>query len=82
GGDELGLSGYPNFNTPRAMIFQLEELGFDLIGMANNHVLDKGVRGIYHALYNWAKTDCVISGINADPEMREIIPILERNGVR
>lgn len=81
-GDELGLSGYPNFNTPRAMIFQLAELGFDLIGMANNHVLDKGVRGIYHALYNWSKTECVFSGINADPEMREAIPVLEREGVK
>lgn len=81
GGDELGLSGYPNFNTPRDMIFQLEELGFDLVGMANNHVLDKGVRGIYHALYNWAKTNCVTSGINADPEMRERIPLIERNGM-
>lgn len=81
GGDELGLSGYPSFNTPRAIIGQIEELGFDLVGMANNHVLDNGIRGIYHALYYWAKTACVTCGINADEEMRLEIPTIERNGI-
>ncbi len=81
GGDEKGLSGYPQFNTPRQMIPELEELGFDLVCMANNHALDKGISGIYHALYNWAKTDCVTSGVNADKEMRQTIPTIERNGV-
>ncbi len=81
GGDEKGLSGYPQFNTPRQMIPQLEELGFDLICMANNHALDKGISGIYHALYNWGKTNCVTSGVNADKEMRQTIPTIERNGI-
>ncbi len=82
GGDEKGLSGYPSFNTPKDMIFNLEELGFDLVSMANNHALDTGISGIYHALYNWAKTDCVTSGVNADEEMRMTIPVIERNGVK
>ncbi len=50
--------------------------------MANNHVLDNDIRGIYHALYNWAKTQCIISGINADEDMRLAIPVIERNGVK
>lgn len=82
GGDEQGLRGYPNFNTPRAIIKQIESAGFDLVGMANNHVLDCGISGIYHALYNWAKTECVISGINADEDMRSEIPVLERGGLK
>lgn len=82
GGDELGLSGYPQFNSPRALIYQLEDLGFNLIGMANNHSLDTGVRGIYHALYHWSKTGCTYAGIYADEEDRAQIRVREVDGVR
>lgn len=82
GGDHLGFRGYPNFNTPECIIPQLESLGFDLVCLANNHVLDSGMSGIYHALHQWSKTDCVTSGINADEEMRLKIPTIERDGVK
>ncbi|MDO4799231.1 MAG: CapA family protein [Bacillota bacterium] len=82
GGDELGLSGYPTFNSPRDLIYQLESLGFNFINLANNHSLDMGVRGIYHALYHWNRTDVTTAGIYADAEDRETIRVREVNGIR
>lgn len=45
GGDDLGVSGYPSFNAPRAQVEYLIELGFDVFNIANNHMLDKGAKG-------------------------------------
>lgn len=82
GGDELGLSGYPQFNSPRELIYQLRDLGFNLVNLANNHSLDMGPRGIYHALYHWSKTGCTYSGIYVDEMDRSTVRIREINGVR
>lgn len=82
GGDELGLSGYPQFNSPRVLIHQIHGLGFNLVNLANNHSLDMGPRGVYHALYNWARTGCTYSGIYADELDRTIPRIREIKGIR
>lgn len=82
GGDELGLSGYPQFNSPRALIYQIEAMGFNLVNIANNHVLDMGVRGIYHALYHWNRTRVTYAGAYADEEDRAMIRVREVDGVR
>lgn len=82
GGDELGLSGYPQFNSPRDLIYQLRDLGFNMVNLANNHSLDTGARGIYHALYHWSKTGCTYAGIYTDEEDRARIRVREINGVR
>ena len=45
GGEELGISGYPNFNAPHEMVEGLIDAGFDIFTIANNHMLDKGEKG-------------------------------------
>ena len=45
GGEELGISGYPNFNAPHEMVEGLIDAGFDIFNIANNHMLDKGEKG-------------------------------------
>ena len=42
GGTELGLSSYPQFNTPQEFGDAMVDLGFNLVSTANNHSLDKG----------------------------------------
>ena len=44
-GEEIGYSGYPNYNGPDSMINALKDTGFDIINVATDHFLDKGVEG-------------------------------------
>lgn len=39
-------SGYPAFNTPSVMASQLAGAGFDIVNLANNHMLDLGITGL------------------------------------
>lgn len=43
-------SGFPAFNSPDALAFDVKEAGFDLLATANNHTKDKGMNGIYRTL--------------------------------
>lgn len=45
-GEEIGYSGYPNYNGPDSMIDALKDTGFDIINVATDHSLDKGVEGV------------------------------------
>ena len=39
-GAEYGISGYPSFNSPIEAAKALERVGFDVVNVANNHMLD------------------------------------------
>ncbi|NLK43336.1 MAG: CapA family protein [Tissierellia bacterium] len=52
GGDEIGYSGYPRFNTPEAALFAIKEAGFDILSTANNHSLDQGKKGLVNTIDN------------------------------
>lgn len=43
-------SGYPAFNSPDDMAWDMKELGFDLCLTANNHSLDRGFSGLSRTL--------------------------------
>lgn len=45
-GSGAGYSGYPTFNTPEALAYNLKDLGFDVLTTSNNHSLDKSYKGI------------------------------------
>ncbi len=57
-GKEYGYSGYPSFNSPREAAEALMEIGFDVIGIANNHSLDKETAGL-KATLDYLKTQPV-----------------------
>ncbi len=82
-GDEMTVSGYPNFNTPEAAGDALIELGFDIINIANNHMLDKKEAGYKNTLAYWkAREDKVtMLGGYYDRADYENIRIVEKNGV-
>ena len=40
-GRDIGYTNYPLFNSPEHLATDLKELGFDILGTANNHCLDK-----------------------------------------
>lgn len=43
-------SGYPAFNAPDALAYNLKDIGFDLMLTSNNHCLDKGFSGLSRTL--------------------------------
>ena len=53
GGTELGLTGYPSFNSPYEVGDAEAEAGFDVILSATNHALDKGSKGVLRCVSFW-----------------------------
>ena len=82
GGDDLGFSGYPSFNTPSEMAGNLVETGFDLVNSSSNHSLDKGTEGVLNALETWSDyPEVTYTGVFKDQEQRDTIPIFEKDGI-
>lgn len=83
GGDELGFSGYPAFNTPSDMAQNLVDTGFDLVNGATNHSLDRGTTGALNNVAKWKeyKEEVLFTGMYDSAEARDEIPVVERNGV-
>ena len=50
GGKERGFSGYPAFNSPDELAFDLKEMGIDILTTGNNHSLDTGYAGLTRTL--------------------------------
>lgn len=50
GGDHLGFSGFPRFNSPEAVLDAIAEAGFDVLVTSNNHTLDRGKKGIINTI--------------------------------
>lgn len=81
GGDETGITGFPAFNTPMAMIDDLNNMGFNIINMANNHCLDRSALGVQRALARWAETDAMYYGVFDTIEASKKIPIMQVKGL-
>ena len=83
GGKELGLSSYPQFNSPTELGAQLTEMGFNLVSHANNHVLDAGEEGLLNTLNFWqTQPQVTVAGAFPNAEAAAQIPIVEKDGVK
>ena len=63
-------SGYPNFSSPDALFDGLVWAGFDVVLLANNHVADKGRRGITKTIQTIEK-QAQYAGVYADAAARD-----------
>ena len=45
-GKDRGYSNYPTFNSPDALVYDLKEMGLDVVSTAGNHCLDMGFSGL------------------------------------
>lgn len=59
GGEHLGFSGYPRFNTPKEFGETMVKMGFNIVSRANNHTLDMGEAGIINSCNFWNKKTSV-----------------------
>ena len=83
GGNHLGFSGFPYFNSPTELGDAIAKAGFNVVLHATNHAADKGINGIYHTLNFWEKyPEILVTGIfeNAN-EQNQDIGLLTVDGV-
>lgn len=74
-------SSYPCFNSPQEAGRDLTAMGFDVINLANNHILDKGGQAVLRTLDYLDTLDCAVIGAHRSTEARQTPVILERSGI-
>ena len=82
GGSVLGISGYPSFNSPDEIGDEIVNLGFNLISLANNHLLDKGEDAALYSNSFWKTKNVITSGSYSSEEERNEIRVYEQNGIK
>ena len=83
GGSDLGLSGYPTFNSPFEFGDYMVEAGFNLVSTANNHCLDRGTEGIINSHDFWkSKSGVLMQGTNISQEESDEIKSVEVKGIK
>ncbi|GIP31483.1 hypothetical protein J2TS4_06930 [Paenibacillus sp. J2TS4] len=81
GGEAIGLSDYPQFNSPFEIGTTLKEVGFEAVTIANNHTLDRGPQAILNAIGHWDSIGMIYTGAYRSKEDRETLRIVEKNGI-
>ncbi len=84
GGLELGLSGYPCFNSPYELGDAEAKAGFNIILHATNHTIDKGLTGVENCMNFWRTKhpDMPVLGINANEEEYNSIYVYNKDGFK
>ena len=82
--ESMEPSSYPMFNTPTEMAANLSELGFDIINLANNHMLDKGVKGLCETIDLLHKTEGIsaVTGAYDHQEKYGDPVVIEKNDIK
>lgn len=76
-------SGYPLFNSPHEVGDEIAKIGFDVVTMANNHMLDKGEKGLKEAIDYWDGKDGITrTGAYKNKEDLNRVEYVEKNGIK
>ncbi len=81
-GRDIGYTNYPLFNSPEHLATDLKELGFDILGTANNHCLDKGFSGMVSTLEELDKAGIDHMGTYATEEDSKEYLIKDVKGIK
>lgn len=81
-GEGYAFSYYPYFNGPQEVGKTLVELGFDIVNIANNHMLDKGANGLLATIDFWNSQDTVMIGGYYNYEDYQNFKIYEEQGIK
>jgi len=84
GGTELGLSGYPVFNSPQEFGDAEAAAGFDVVLHATNHAVDQGKTGLLNTIHFWESKHPEVTylGISETQEHYDQIYVYEKDGFR
>lgn len=80
-GNQLGFSGFPQFNSPTQAGDAIADAGFNVVLHATNHAADQGLDGILYCTSFWEQyPDILVTGITGETPEEEI-PILTIDGI-
>lgn len=83
GGDEKGLSGFKQFNTPNDIAKDVVNTGFNVVNGANNHALDQGTDGLLNEINVWEHFKNVFyTGTFKSQRDRDTIPTFNEKGIK
>lgn len=77
---EDGKRAFSYFNAPVEILDALKNAGFDVLGTANNHALDKNRDGVENTIKNIRAAGLECVGTNLPDEQRSVI-VKEANGI-
>lgn len=77
-------TGYPTFSNPDELLDALKNAGYDILQTANNHVLDKGKKGLERTIEELEKRNFLYLGSYYDQNHRDsVYPlIIEKKGLK
>ncbi|SEQ74044.1 CapA family protein [Piscibacillus halophilus] len=81
GGAKIGLSTYPQFNSPQQLGDTLKESGVDIVSMANNHTLDRGEEAVISATNYLQNIGVEYVGAYQSEEDKNTQRIIHRKGI-
>lgn len=83
GGTEMGILGYPRFNSPQEIGDAIVAAGFNVVQHANNHAMDQNEVGITKTMEFWNKhPDITVVGVSMSEEERSVTKIVDANGIK
>ncbi len=81
GGEPVGLSGYPRFNSPKEVGDALQKTGFDMLSIANNHTLDYGAEAVENTIHHLNAIDLPYVGAYESEEDKQTLRTTDVNGL-
>ena len=81
GGTSIGLSSYPSFNSPYEVGDAMIDAGFNIVSLATNHTLDRGIKAIENSLNYWDNKNVYVTGSYSNMEERNNIEVKEKNNI-
>ena len=83
GGTSGVISGYPCFNSPKPLADKVIDLGFDIVNVAHNHMLDSGdTRYLENCNKVFEEKGVDVIGFYPDEASTENITVIERDGIK
>lgn len=80
---ERELAGYPLFNTPIEVADAIKDTGYDVMAIANNHILDMNLPGVYSTKKAFEDRGMYVIGAYTEPtRAKENILVKEVNGIK
>lgn len=76
-------SSYPMFNSPKELGDEMVKIGFDVVNLATNHMLDKTTKGLIQAMDYWdTKEGVVRTGAYRNEEELNKVEFIEKDGLK
>ena len=81
--DKHPLAGYPLFNAPIEIADTIKDLGYDVVDLAHNHILDSGLYGVKYTAKTFKDRGLDVVGVHVDKKRSEDrVLIKEVNGIK